>query len=414
MNIRQFLDSSLTAYHAVENSIEFLESKGFSRLVAGEKWDIHKGGKYFVVKNGSAFIAFVVGTLDNYAFNIVEGHTDSPSLKVKGNKLLDSVEGKKLNVERYGGLILYSMMDIPLKIAGRVARSSDSGISIENVESDFYINIPSVCIHHNPEVNDKCALNVQVDMCPLLGEGEDVYGIFGEDILDADLYVVPAVKSSISGRNGEYLVSPRIDNLTSVYSGISALSECEPTGVAIACMFDNEEIGSTTKQGANSAFLNETLVAINESLGYENTDYIKAKNNGFVLSADNGHAAHPAHPEKSDPSERVILNGGIVIKHHPNYATDGVSSAVAKKIFDGVGVEYQDYYNRSDVRCGGTIGLMTGASLQMKVCDIGLAQLAMHSAIETVGVRDIDKMTAGMKAFFNATLKETDGAITIE
>lgn len=412
--IRRFLDQSYTAYHAVKNAKEYLEENGFVRVYGGEMGKLVSGGKYYLIKNDSALIAFVVGSLENYAFNIAESHTDSPCLKIKGNKLLDSAEGKKLNVERYGGLILHSMLDIPLKIAGRVMCSDGNGVKTKLVESDFFVNIPSVAIHHNPEVNDKLSLNVQIDMCPLVGECEDVYSLFGEKIIDGDLYVVPAVKGYLSGKNSEFLVSPRIDNLTSVYASIVSLAHCNPKGVAVSALFDNEEIGSLTKQGAQSAWLTETLREINFSLGYGEEDFVKAKNNGFILSIDNGHAVHQAHPEKSDVSEKVYLNKGIVIKHHVNYSTDGLSSAVFKAILEQSGVEYQDYYNRSDLRCGSTLGLMSSAALQMNACDIGLAQLAMHSAVETVGYSDIEKMEKAVKAFYDASITEKDGNVKIK
>ncbi len=413
MEIKSFLNESPTAFHAVKNVAAYLDGKGFERIYVGEKNKFVKGGKYYVVKNGSAIIAFVIGSLENYAFNIAESHTDSPSLRIKGNVLLDSPEGKKLNVEKYGGLILYSMADIPLKIAGRVMVKDGKSVRSELVESDFYVNIPSLAIHHNPEVNDKCSFNVQTDMSPLVGDAESVYELVTDkEVIDADLFVVPAVSAYNAGKNGEYLVSPRIDNLSSVYSSIEALVNCKPSGVAMACCFDNEEVGSLTKQGADSAFLPDLLKAINDGLGYGEADFAKAKNDGFVLSVDNGHAVHQAHPEKSDVAEKVYLNKGVVIKHHTNYSTDGATAAVVKAIFAENGIEYQDYYNRSDLRCGGTLGLMSSAALQMNACDIGLAQLAMHSAVETAGSSDVKKMTDGIEAFFNASIKERGGVFS--
>lgn len=413
MEIKRFLDASLTAFHAVDNIASYLESNGFVPLYAGEKWQLSRGGKYYVVKNGSALIAFVVG--EGYSFNIAESHVDSPCLRIKGNTLIDSPEGKKLNVECYGGLIYHSFLDIPLKIAGRILTSEGTKVVTELVESDFYVNIPDLAIHHNPEVNTKCALNVQTDMCPLVGEAADVYSLVTDKkVLDADLFVVPAVAAYTAGKNGEYLVSPRIDNLTSAYASAKAIAECEPAGVAVACFFDNEEVGSMTKQGADSAFLPETLRQINDCLGRGEDEFIKAKNDGFILSIDNGHAVHQAHPEKSDVAEKVYLNKGIVIKHHTHYSTDGASAAVFKAILNKCGVEYQDYYNRSDLRCGSTLGLMSSAALQMNACDIGLAQLAMHSAIETTGSFDIEKMQAGIKGFFETAIVEKKGEFALK
>ncbi len=413
MDVKTFLNTSYTSFHAVKNAIGILEKNGFI-LYDGKKAE--KGGKYYVTKNGSALIAFKVGDLNNYAFNIAESHTDSPALKVKGKTLLDSAAGKRINVEAYGGLIRYSFMDIPLKTAGRLFVKTENGVSSRLVESDFNVNIPSLCVHHNADVNTSFSLNVQTDMLPLIGgDDTDLYKVLLPDneVIDGDLYVVPSIEARVLGVKSDILCSPRIDNLTSAYSSVKAIIDCEPKGVAIACLFDNEEIGSGTKQGADSAFLPELLKKINSDLGYGENEYLQAKANGFVLSIDNGHAVHPAHPEKSDVNEKVYLNGGIVVKHHANYSTDGLSSALIKSVFDKNGVKHQDYYNRSDLRCGGTLGLITSAQLQMNAADIGLAQLAMHSAIETVGADDISVMERGIKAFFNTSFKFCGDSVEI-
>ena len=403
MDIREFLETSYTAYHAVGNAEERLVGEGFVELDPGAEWEIKEGGKYYCKVNGSAIFAIRIGKADG-DLTIACAHTDSPCLKVKGKALLDSPEGKRINVEKYGGLILYSMLDIPLRIAGRVLVRTERGVESRLVKSDFSVNIPSLCIHHNPDVNDKFALNVQSDMLPLLGDAEDVYTAIGvPDALDADLYVVPDVKPYLSGKEGKYLVSPRIDNLTSVYACIEGIVTAEPAGIAVAACFDNEEIGSGTKQGAESAFLPELLHRVMTALGRDEASYAKARRDGLVLSVDNGHAVHPAHPEKSDVAEKVYFNGGIVIKHHANYATDGLSSAKIKAILLDAGIPNQDYYNRSDLRCGGTLGLLVAKQLVMSVADIGLAQLAMHSAVETVGSEDIARMTGCIRALFAAS-----------
>lgn len=414
MNVQEFLNTSYTAFHTVDNCSRILAQNGFIPYDRGVK--AQKGGKYFIKKNGSALIAFKVGDLSSYAFNVACSHTDSPVLKVKGRKLIKSPQGYRINVETYGGLIRYSMMDIPLKIAGRVFLSTEAGVKEALIESDFTVNIPSLCIHHNPEVNDKLSLNVQVDMLPLIGgEEEDLYKVLCGDneVIDGDLFVVPRVSAFLSGARSDLLCAPRIDNLTSVYTSLNALLDAQPKGVSVCCFFDNEEIGSHTKQGAHSAFLPALLKRINSDLGMNDSDYQKAIDNGMCLSIDNGHAVHPAHPEKSDVNERVYLNGGVVIKHHANYSTDGYSSAVVKSVAKKAGVKVQDYYNRSDLRCGGTLGLITSAQLEMDAADIGLAQLAMHSAIETVGLADLDSMTALVKGFFNASIVRDNGEITV-
>ena len=410
MNIQQFLQTSYTAYHTVANCKEMLESNGFEQLFLGKKWHLKKGGKYYVTKNDSTIVAFVVGSLTNYAFNIAESHTDSPCLKAKGNTLTNSAEGKRINCERYGGGLWYTFLDTPLKVAGRLFVEVDGKLKSQLVASNYNVTIPSLCVHHSPESAENLKLNVQQDVQPLLGDATDLWStLTNQKVVDADLYVVPVTDSFYNGANGEFLTSPRIDNLTSVWASVQAIANCNPTGVAVAVCFDNEEVGSHTKQGACSNFLPQLLQKINRELGFDQDDYESAVTNGFALSIDNGHAVHPAHPEKSDVANQVYLNKGVVIKHHVNYATDGFSSAVVKTLWKANGVTWQDYYNRSDLRCGSTLGLVTSAQLQMNVCDCGLAQLAMHSAVETVGAHDIDTITKAVQVFFDCTIQQLVG-----
>lgn len=413
MDICSFLNGSYTAYHAVKNSEGFLLENGFSRLEIQDKWDIKIGGKYYVVKNGSAIVAFVVG--ENFAFNIAASHTDSPCLHIKGKELIASPEGARLNVEAYGGLILYSLLDTPLKVAGRIVVKEGDMLVSKLVESDYNVVIPSLAIHHNPTVNNGMAISVQKDMLPLLGDVEDFYKTLTDDeVVDADLYVVPAQTPFRSGVNNEYLSSPRIDNLTSVYTSLQALATSTPQNIAIVACFDNEEIGNRTKQGAASSLLQNVLDKITLALGKDHEDFISACENGFLLSIDNAHALHPSFPEKMDIKERVYMNKGIVIKHHVNYSTDGLSSAILKTLLNKNNVEWQDYYNNSDQRCGSTLGLAISTDLSMKACDIGLAQLAMHSGIETVGANDIDKIQACVQAFLNSKISDKLDSVNIE
>ncbi len=410
MDIKEFLDSSYTAFQAVDNGIKMLFDAGFERIDPAKSPEIKVGGKYFFTVNSTTLIAFKIGK--EKKFYVAESHTDSPALRIKGNKTIDSPEGKRLNVEKYGGLVLFSLVNSPLKIAGRIIEKTENGVKEKNVVSPFTVNIPALCIHHNAEVNDKLSLSVQKDMLPLVGNIDDIYSFLSDnEVIDGDLFVVPSTPAFVSGAHGEYLCSPRIDNLTSVYASLKALIGSDGEGIQIACCFDNEEIGSLTKQGANSALLENTLRFIMRSIGGTEEDFAAAVSDGYILSVDNAHAVHPAHPEKSDPVEKVVMNGGIVIKHHTNYSTDALSSAILKTILDKAGVKYQDYYNNSDIRCGGTIGLVTSARLNMKACDIGLAQLAMHSGIETIGLSDIPVMESCIEAFFSTTLS-VDGANT--
>lgn len=413
MDICSFLNNSYTAYHAVKNSENILLENGFEKLELQDKWNIKLGGKYYITKNGSSIIAFVIG--ENFAFNIAASHTDSPCLHVKGNELIPSPEGARLNVEAYGGLILYSFLDTPLKIAGRLIEKHSDTLVSTLVESKYTLTIPSLAIHHNPTVNSGMAISVQKDMLPLLGDADALYStLSSEEIVDADLYAVPAVPPYLNGVNNEYLSSPRIDNLTSVYTSLNALKDARTQNISIVACFDNEEIGNRTKQGASSSFLRTVLDKITLALGKSREDFIRGCENGFLLSIDNAHALHPAYPEKMDVKQRVYLNNGVVIKHHANYSTDGLSSAILKSLLDKHNVQWQDYYNNSDQRCGSTLGLAISTDLAMKACDIGLAQLAMHSGVETIGAHDIDKMQACIKAFLEAKICKKSDSINIE
>lgn len=403
MTINQFLDTSYTAFHTVANAEAMLAEHGFTKLTLGKDFAIKRGGRYYVTRNDSGIIAFVAG--QNNVFNIVESHTDSPSFKVKGNSVTEGNGVVRVNTEKYGGGLLYTYFDRPMKIAGRLLCQTENGLQTKLAVSDYNVVIPSLCIHHNRNANDGFAVNAQVDTLPLLGlTGSDIYStLTDEKVIDSDLFVVPVTPAFAAGTHNELLCSPRIDNLTSVYSGLSALIAAEPHDIAVCACLDNEEIGSGTRQGSPN-WLEQVLCAICDALGLTETQAFAARENGFVLSADNGHAVHPAHPEKSDPYTKAYMGKGVMIKHHVNYSTDGLSSALFKHIASLADVPVQDYYNNSAVSCGSTLGLVTSRTLGMKTCDIGLAQLAMHSACETVALCDVDHMKAALLTFFNVTL----------
>ena len=402
MELLEFLKTSYTAYHTTQNVCNMLSQNGFVELTLGDKWDICQGGKYFVTRNGSSVIAFVMGK--NNVLSICESHTDSPSFKVKGNKLVASEGAKRLNTEKYGGGLLYTYFDRPLKVAGRLLEKTQDGVCQKLVVSDYNVVIPSLCVHFNPAVNDGFAVNPQVDTLPLFAQSDvDLYQTLTDgQVLDADLYVVPATQPFVAGVDDEFLCSARLDNLTSVYTSVEALLNCSPQNIAMIACLDNEEVGSGTRQG-NPSFISQVVDSLYaDVLGMDVVARQKAIEDGMVLSVDNGHACHPAHPEKSDVLYRAYLNKGIVIKHHTNYATDGLSAALLKNILQNNDVAFQDLYNRSDMRCGSTVGLATARELGIKTCDIGIPQLAMHSACETCGTTDVETMTNALTAFFNA------------
>lgn len=398
MTIQQFLDTSYTAYHTTANAVKLLTDMGYEPLQLGEKWNLHIGGKYYVTRNGSSVIAFSVGK--NKTFAICESHTDSPSLKIKGNELLLNKTANRLNVERYGGGLWHTFLDRQLVVAGRLLVQGENGVEQILTVSPYNVIIPSVAIHLNPSANENLTLNAQVDFAPLFGQNEQqLYAsLTDKTVLDADLYVVPASGSFVAGVNGEFLCSPRLDNLTSVYSSLSALANLQSDNIAVVACLDNEEIGSGTVQGSPN-FIEQVLQKIAVGLSMTEEQAFAARENGMVLSVDNGHAAHPAHLELADPEYRAYMNNGIVIKHHVNYSTDGLTAAILKNILNKASVAFQDLYNKSDVRCGSTLGLVTARTLGIKACDVGIAQLAMHSACETCGYGDVNTMTACISAF---------------
>ncbi len=418
----KFLNDSYTSYHAVENAKGLLIENGFTQLSERSDWKIEQGGKYFVERGGSALVAFTVGDTKKLSFKIVASHTDSPALKIKENPLMKCENYTKLNVEKYGGGILYSFLDRPLKIAGRLSIKDQDKIICKTVTSDYTVSIPSLAIHMNRNVNDGAPLNAQVDMCPLFSlrggatKEDFIKTLTSDEVLAYDLYVVNGQNPFEFGANGEFIGAPRIDNLSSVYSSLSALTEGENAdGICIAACLDSEEIGNQTAQGAAGDFLENVLKRISYALGLTEEKYMQALANSFLLSLDVAHATHPNHPEKHDPTNRTALGDGIVVKYNGNmaYVTDGKSSAVVKAIFDKANVKHQTFFNRSDMPCGSTLGRSFISRVGILAADIGLPQLAMHSACECFAKSDYVELVKGISAFYATKLVVTDESVSI-
>lgn len=405
-----YLNKSLTAYHAHDNAVKLLQKNGFVELKENQEYKIKTGGKYYVSKDGSALIAFKVGK--EFAFNVVASHSDSPCFKLKYNPEMKVENYVKFNVEKYGGGLLYSWLDRPVTIAGRVILSDGDSLESAVFTSEKTFVIPSVAIHLNRSANDGLKLNPQTDLSPIAdvfksgGLMEELESFAnGRKIEDFDLFVTCNQPAFTAGFDNELLVSPRIDNLTSAISSLEALIACNPKVISVAYIADNEEVGSSTKQGAGSKFLIDTLTRIATALGKKDALDL-ALANSFMVSDDNAHAIHPNHPELSDPTNRVRLGEGIVIKHHANqnYTTDAFSSAIIKKIFAQANVKYQDFFMRSDMPCGGTLGAISSRQVSIRSVDIGLAQLAMHSAVETMALADYETAVNGLTSLFNCKI----------
>ncbi|MCH5164074.1 MAG: M18 family aminopeptidase [Clostridiales bacterium] len=411
MNVKNLLvdmNKSKTPFHVVDNAAAILTKEGFERIREDEAWKLKKGGKYFVTKNDSALIAFIVG---GAAFNIVAAHTDSPVFKIKAKASTTVAQFCKLNVESYGGGIYSTWFDRKLGIAGRILVKSASGIKSVLVDSGITVVIPNLAIHLNRSVNEGVAINAQRDMSPIIGnENITMEELFapqanGGTILDYDLFLYVKEEPYFFGKDDCLIASSRLDDLEGVYGGLYALMQAKPDNTAVLALFDNEEVGSATKQGAGSTFLSDTVKRISLNLSLNEEEHMMALARSIMVSMDNAHGKHPNRPDLNDPTNDVVLNGGIVIKHHANqhYTTDGISSALIKNVFDKAGVKYQDFYMRSDLRCGGTLGAISSSQLSIRSVDIGLAQWAMHSAVESAGAKDFDELVKGLKAFFDAS-----------
>ena len=411
----RFIEKSPTAFHAAQELTRMLDAAGYERLQESRSWQLRRGQGYYVTRNRSSVIAFYVPESGFGPFQMCASHSDSPTFKIKENAELE-VRGKyvQLDVERYGGQILNTWMDRPLSVAGRVLVKTETGVAtrLVNIDRDLVV-IPNVAIHMNREVNNGYKYNPATDTMPLLGAIDakgsfkglvaEAAGARAEDIAGADLFLYNRMPGTVWGAQNEFLSCGRLDDLECAFTSMKAFIGAKGgRHINLCAVFDNEEVGSTTKQGAHSTFLSDVTRRVALGLNAGEERYLTALASSFMLSADNAHATHPNHPEYADPVNQVFMNEGIVIKFNANqkYTTDGVSEAVFHRILDGAGVPCQHFANRSDLAGGGTLGNISGAHVSVNTLDIGLAQLAMHSAWETAGVKDVAYMIDGIRAFY--------------
>ena len=415
IDLFDFLNASPTAFQVIENVANELENQCFMELSEGETWRLSKSRKCYVKRNGSSLIAFAIPEKEIKGFHVFSAHSDSPAFRIKENTELVFEENYvRLNVEKYGGMILPSWFDRPLSIAGRVVvRDGDALVEKNiNIDRDLCV-IPNVAIHMKSDLNKDLTYSVQTDLLPLFGDFSskgafdsmvaDAAGVKKEDVLGRDLFLYARQKAERIGAGNELIISPHLDDQACVYAGLKGLLDSEPGEyVRVLAVFDNEEVGSGTKQGADSTFLEDTLFRIAESLSYSRTDYLKLISQSFNISADNAHAVHPALPSKADPTARPYLNKGMVLKFNGNqrYATDAVSAAYFRKLCADNGLKVQNYSNNSDIAGGSTLGNISTSHVSLKTVDIGLPQLAMHSAVETMGASDYEDMIKLAKAYF--------------
>ncbi len=418
-----FIHQSPTAFHVIKEAKNILSKAGFIELNMGESWKLKKGAKYYTTKNDSALFAFQLGTapLEENGIKLVSAHSDSPGFKIKPDpEILADGRYLKLNTEVYGGPILNTWMDRPLSLAGRVLIKNKNILQPISKLVDFkkpLLVIPNMAIHLNRSVNDGVELNKQVDTLPLMASVSNTFEkdnyllrliaeelkIKQEDILDFDLFLYEYDKGCIIGANQEFISSGKLDDLAMVHAGIKAISgRTGKSSTHFLCIFDNEEVGSVTKQGAGSPVLRNIIERIMEKLGKSQEDYQRTIFNSYMISADMAHAIHPNHPEKHDPVLHPTINGGPVIKIHANqkYTSDGESTAIFESLCEKADIPYQKFVNRSDMVGGSTLGNISTGKLDIRTVDIGNPMLAMHSVRELAGVKDHNYITKVFETFF--------------
>ena len=410
-----FIEKSPTAFQAVDEMQKRLTENGFEVLSEKEYWKLIPGGKYLVTRNNSALIAFCIPEKESRVFHIMASHSDSPSFKIKENPEI-KVDNSyvKLNVEKYGGMLMASWFDRPLSVAGRVIIRRNGGLKekLINIKRDL-VMIPNLAIHMNREANNGVSYNPQKDLQPLFAVGNtdrtlleiiaEQTGVKKEDIISHDLFLYNRMPGTIWGADKEFVSSARLDDLQCAFASMEGLLRAQNhESIAVHCVMDNEEVGSGTKQGAASTFLKDTLLRINMGLGRTYEEYLMTLAGSFMVSADNAHALHPNYTDKTDPTNHPVLNKGIVIKFNANqkYCTDAVSAAIFKELCTKAGVPYQTFVNRSDIAGGSTLGNISNTQVPMNTVDIGLPQLAMHSPYETAGVKDTEYLVRAAEELF--------------
>ena len=416
--LSKFLKNSPTAFHAVDTMSKMLKNEGYTYLSETDAWEIVPDGKYYTTRNQSSLIAFSVSeNLEDYSFRITASHSDSPTFKIKENaELLVQKHYAKLNTEGYGGMLCSTWFDRPLSIAGRVLIQSGDSIEARLIKIDRDLcSIPSLAIHMDRNANDGHTFNKQVDMLPLIGgeaftEGAineliaDELGLEADQIVGRDLYLYNRMEPTVWGANKEYFSAAQLDDLQCAYATLTGFIEAVPkAGVNVFACFDNEEVGSGTKQGASSTFLSDALKRLNTALGKTEEDYLKAVAQSFMVSCDNAHAVHPNYPDKTDQNNCAYLNEGIVIKSHAGqkYTSDGVSVAIFKAICKRAEAPVQFFANRSDMSGGSTLGNLAMTQVSLNAVDIGLPQLAMHSSYETSGVKDTQYLIDACRVLYS-------------
>ena len=413
-----FLNKGVSAFHSAAAAAAILEANGYEERPESAAWELVPGGKYYTTRNGSAVLAWRMPKGELTGWHVTASHSDSPTWKIKeldGGK--DAVFARA-ETEGYGGMIMPTWLDRPLSVAGRILIRTENGVKSILVHPDRALAcIPNLCIHFDHEVNKGKNYNPQVDLQPIFGAAgttlrqvlAEEAGVRAEDILDSDLMLCTCEQAVRVGLKGEYFMSGRIDDLECAYATLYGFLQGrgEEAGRGdIWVMFDNEEVGSSSRQGAQGSLMSDVLARIEESLGVTKEQSIRARTNCLLLSADNGHAIHPNHPEKSDQKLPVNMGGGVILKYNARqtYTTSGLTGAAFTAICEKAGVPVQTFANRADVAGGSTLGNLLGRQILMPMVDIGVGQLAMHSAMETASCKDAEYLANACAAYYNTPI----------
>ena len=425
----EFLQESVTPFHAAATAESWLLAAGFTRLEEADYWNLEPGKGYYTTRNGSSVVAWRVPDHAIGGWRIVASHSDSPTWKIKTD-IVENDGCRRLSVEGYGGMIMSTWLDRPLTVGGRVIVKTEDGIEsrLVCIDRDLLV-IPSLAIHFQRDINKGHTFNPQVDMQPLWGPAgsrtltdlvAEELGVDTADILDSDLQLLTRQAPTQIGPDGEFFMAPRIDDLecaaTTLLGFLDAAAETDSACAPVWAMLDNEEVGSSSRMGAQSSYLRDVLDRIVDAIPHSGQAMHRAMANSFMLSADNAHATHPNFPQKSDPCAPVRLGGGVVLKYNASqkYTTNAVSGAIFRAICEKADVPVQVFTNRADEVGGSTLGNLQSHTLPIPMADIGLAQLAMHSAVETASVADAEAMTKAVAAFYRVHLRALgDGTYTL-
>ena len=425
----EFLQESVTPFHAAATAESWLRAAGFTRLEEADYWNLEPGKGYYTTRNGSSVVAWRVPDHAIGGWRIVASHSDSPTWKIKTD-IVENDGCRRLSVEGYCGMIMSTWLDRPLTVGGRVIVKTEDGIEsrLVCIDRDLLV-IPSLAIHFQRDINKGHTFNPQVDMQPLWGPAgsrtltdlvAEELGVDTADILDSDLQLVTRQAPTQIGPDGEFFMAPRIDDLecaaTTLLGFLDAAAETDSACAPVWAMLDNEEVGSSSRMGAQSSYLRDVLDRIVDAIPHSGQAMHRAMANSFMLSADNAHATHPNFPQKSDPCAPVRLGGGVVLKYNASqkYTTNAVSGAIFRAICEKADVPVQVFTNRADEAGGSTLGNLQSHTLPIPMADIGLAQLAMHSAVETASVADAEAMTKAVATFYRVHLRALgDGTYTL-